>query len=501
MMAVARPSAPRLSELLAGLATVEAAEDRPVFGLVLDSRSVRAGDCFLACPGLTGHGADYGREAARAGAAAIAVDADRVGIDLGGVDVPVVRVRDLPSQVGIIAGRFYAHPSRDLLVIGVTGTNGKTSVSHFLAHVLNGRGGPCGVIGTLGNGLVGQLQPAAMTTPDPITLQRLMAGMRDRRARSVVLEVSSHGLDQGRVSGVTFDVAAFTNLSRDHLDYHGTMDAYGKAKQRLFHQSGLGAAVLNLDDPFGREILSDMPAGVRVLGYTLMSNTEHLCRCVCGRGLRLTAQGLSMDIESPYGQGVLQSALLGRFNAYNLLAALAVLVEIGMPLEPALQGLSGVSGVPGRLERFGGGMGRPMVVVDYAHTPDGLQQALRAVRELCAGRLWCVFGCGGERDRGKRPQMGRVAEALADHVVLTWDNPRREDPAAIIDAILSGIGDPDRVRVVPDRAEAIALALSQAAPGDAVVVAGKGHEAYQEIAGQRYPFCDRDVVQGILGEN
>jgi UDP-N-acetylmuramoyl-L-alanyl-D-glutamate--2,6-diaminopimelate ligase len=491
-----------LHELFAGMAAVEPSRDTEIAGLSLDSRAIQHGDCFFACSGTAREGTEFIGDAIRAGAVAVAVDQQVSELSLD-PRIPVVKVRNLKSRLGLIADRFYGSPSHHLRVIGVTGTNGKTSVSHFIAEALSGspKYGPCGLIGTLGYGLWGALEPPATTTPDSISLHRLMAEMLDHQAHAVAMEVSSHGLAQGRVSGVAFDIAVFTNLSRDHLDYHGTMEDYGETKRLLFQSRGLRAAVINLDDPWGREILAGLPAGTRAVGYSLEEARSpefpSSVPLIEGRLLAMRSEGLTMDIVSPAGCGTLKTQLLGRFNAYNLLAALGVLIELGMPFATAIERLSRVSGVPGRLERFGG-RGRPLVVVDYAHTPDGLEQALYALRDVCGGRLWCVFGCGGDRDPGKRPLMAQVAEELADQVIVTSDNPRGEDPMAIIEEILSGMRHRKRVRVEPDRAEAIALAIRQASRNDVVLIAGKGHETYQEIAGQRLPFSDREVVRHLL---
>jgi UDP-N-acetylmuramoyl-L-alanyl-D-glutamate--2,6-diaminopimelate ligase len=410
----------------------------------------------------------------------------------------------LAARVGEIAARYYGHPSGALRVIGITGTNGKTSVSHFVAQALDSSPlGPSGVIGTVGSGPIVDLSPAEMTTPDAIELQRLLAELRGRRLRSVAMEVSSHGLSQKRVAGIDFDVAVFTNLSRDHLDYHGSMSAYAEAKARLFRHPGLKSAVVNLDDPFGLELLALLPAEVRAFGYSLEPAPARLPPPVevlfLGRIGAMDREGLALAIESGGRSWAFKSQILGRFNAYNLLAAAATLAALGLPLDTAIEELGKVSSVTGRLERFGG-TGQPLVVVDYAHTPDGLEQTLRSSREICPGTLWCVFGCGGDRDRGKRPLMGAIAERLADRVIVTWDNPRREDPALIIDDIRRGMPATDKVSVEADRALAIRLAVLAASPGDVVLVAGKGHEAYQEIQGQRWPYSDRDTVRAALSE-
>ncbi len=532
------PPSAAASFLLAGMGAAGPGRDRPfqdrmIRGLSLDSRKTRPGDLFLALPGARCHGGDHVAEAARAGAVAVAIDADypdpngqepgsyevqdepmeEEGRDRDPVDrvlgVPVYRIHHLRARAGLIAARFYGQPSRQMRVIGITGTNGKTSVCHYLAEVLNASRltSPCGLIGTLGHGLWGEIQGADTTTPDAVTTQRLLAEMRARGARSVAMEVSSHALDQGRVVGVDFDIAVFTNLSRDHLDYHGSMQSYGEAKRRLFQDPALKAAAVNLDDPFGREIVGALPGSAQVFGYTLI---ERECRGlpdarVCGRVLATGSWGLALEVDSVWGRGHIESALLGEINAYNLLAALAALLALGEPFAEALERLSRVRAAPGRLEVFRAAGDAPLAVIDYAHTPDGLERALRAIRASHSpwhshgGRVLCVFGCGGDRDRGKRPMMGAIAEALADRVLVTSDNPRGESPSAIIHQILSGMRAPRRAAVEPDRAQAIARAFAEARPGDVVLVAGKGHEDYQEIAGERRPFSDREVVRRLLG--
>jgi UDP-N-acetylmuramoyl-L-alanyl-D-glutamate--2,6-diaminopimelate ligase len=482
------------------MCAVDPGRDRLIRGVSSDSRRTRPGDLFLALPGVRGHGGDYIAEVLSGGAVAVALDADYPNPVLP--DAPVLRIHHLRARAGVIAGRFFGQPSRHMRVVGVTGTNGKTSVSHYLAEALNGspRAAPCGLIGTLGHGMWGDLRGAGTTTPDVITTHRSLAEMHARGAGSVAMEVSSHGLDQGRVAGVDFDVAVFTNLSRDHLDYHGSMASYGEAKRRLFQDPGLKAAVVNLDDPYGRDIVAALPGSAQVFGYTL---AERECRglpdaCVCGRGLVTNGAGLRLDVVSVWGEGRIESPLLGEFNAYNLLAALAALLALGEPFAQALARLSRVQAAPGRFEVFRGPPGGPLAVVDYAHTPDGLEQALRAMLGLKGGQLLCVFGCGGDRDRGKRPLMGAVAESLADRVLVTSDNPRGEAPSAIIADILGGMRAPERAGVEPDREQAIARAFAEARPGDVILVAGKGHEEYQEIAGQRRPFSDRELVRRLI---
>ncbi len=494
---------PRLSELLAGMGGVLPVPDYDVHGLSLDSRKIRSGDLFLACAGSAGHGGDHIAAAVRAGAGAVVVESDYPRPVHGAEGLPVYRVADLRSKVGHIAARFYGRPARDLHVIGVTGTNGKTSVCHLVAQALSRSAGlrPCALLGTVGHGLIGQLEPATTTTPDPVELHKHLFELRARGARAVAMEVSSHALHQGRTAGVEIDIAVLTNLSRDHLDYHGSMNAYAEAKRLLFQRPELQAAVLNRDDPFGRDLARRLRPRVQGLAYGL-SEAEHLRSLpgyVLATALRNEAEGCSLQLETSFGPGRLESRLFGRFNAYNLMAALGVLLVSGVPLAEALEGLSHARPVPGRMECQGGRGGVPLVVVDYAHTPDALEQALLCLREARAGRLVCVFGCGGERDPGKRPLMGAIAEAFADGVIVTSDNPRGEQPSAIIDQILLGLRRPEQALVEPDRANAIAAALDGLGEQDTVLIAGKGHEDYQDIGGERLPWSDREWVQYLIG--
>lgn len=493
----------RLSRLLEGLIAVPAQVDRELTGLCLDSRRARPGELFLACGGRRAHGLEHLDDALAKGVAAVLWEPvapfeqlpPPLEARLRGI--PAFAVPDLQQRIGALADRFFAAPSRDLHVVGVTGTDGKTSCSQFLAASLHRPDAPCGVLGTLGYGLYGALEPASHTTPDAIRVHGLLARMREQGARHAVMEVSSHALDQGRVAGVRFDTAVLTNLSRDHLDYHGDERAYAAAKQRLFRSPGLRHAVINLDDVFGRNLLALLDPGVQVVGYTLSADPAPV-PAVRGRDLRLDETGLSMSVDSPWGSAPVRSSLLGRFNASNLLAVLAALVPAGVAFEDACARVSALETVPGRMERFGGTDGSPLVVVDYAHTPQALAHVLEALRPHTRGRLWCVFGCGGDRDPGKRPLMGAVAARSADRVVITDDNPRSEDPAAIVEDILGGIGDRAAVQVLRDRAEAIAFALEHAGGDDVVLVAGKGHEDYQEVAGRRLPFSDREQVRRRL---
>ena len=486
-----------LSALLAGMAAVNDQQDVSVTGLSLDSRSVQPGDLFLACAGTRQHGLLHARQAIDRGAAAIAWEACVDHEPAPDINVPAVAVEALGQKVGLIADRFFAHPSGAMTVIGITGTDGKTSISHFLAQALDQESAPCGVLGTLGYGLYGQLEPATHTTPDGVTLQGTIQRLRELGARWLAMEVSSHALEQGRVNGVAFDFAVFTNLSRDHLDYHGTMEIYGETKRRLFEWPGLDYAIINLDDAFGRKLSQSLPPHVRLLGYGMQAADRYDAEAVLASELKLDRNGLRATVVTPWAEGELEARVLGRFNVMNLLAVLATLLAIGIELPDALVRLRSTRTVPGRMEPFDL-PGRPLVVVDYAHTPAALENALRALREHCEGELWCVFGCGGDRDRGKRPLMAKVVERYADRVVVTDDNPRGEDPRGIVEEILQGFDTPDRVDVEHDRARAIAAAIERAAANDVVLVAGKGHETVQLVGDEQRPFSDREQVRAVL---
>ncbi len=458
--------------------------------LSADSRLIRPGDVFLAFPGHVHDGRHYIAQAIQAGAAAVVWEAD--GFEWpAGLSVPNLPVPGLRALAAALAAHWYGDASAALWMTGVTGTNGKTSIAHWLGQSLDAYGRRCAVLGTLGNGLVGALAPSSHTTPDCVSLQRLLAGYRAAGAQAAVMEVSSHGLDQGRVAGVHFDVAILSNLSRDHLDYHGDMASYAQAKAKLFGWPGLKWAVLNLDDDFGAALHAQL-AGTPVerLGYGLKRGD------IRASALELTAQGLRMSVVTPWGSGEVESPLLGEFNAYNLLAVLGGLLASGVGLDQALAQLAQLAPVAGRLQTLRADGAGPTVVVDYAHTPDALEKTLKTLRPLATGRLWCVFGAGGGRDRGKRPLMGACAAALADRVIVTSDNPRFENPAAIIADILAGM--PPAQTAIADRAEAIRTAVSEAGPGDVVLIAGKGHEDYQEIHGVRHPFSDVEVARAAL---
>ncbi len=483
----------RADALLDGLAAAGAAAAVAVRGLQLDSRRVQPGEAFVALRGTQHHGIDFAAQALAAGAALVLAETPA---PQAAPQLPqVIWVDDLGAQLGSIAARFYGDPSRALRVIGVTGTNGKTSSVQLLTQALELLGRRAASIGTLGAGLHGQLDAGARTTPDAISVQRLLREFSDAGASDVAMEVSSHALQQGRVNAVRFAVAAFTNLTRDHLDYHGSMQAYGAAKARLFAWPGLRAAVLNIDDAFGARLAATMAPDVRVLRVSAAGDAHAELRA---EAIVSSPEGIGFTLHTPWGNGALRSALLGRINVENLLLVAACLGVLEFPFARVLHVLQQLEPIRGRMNRLGGMGAQPLVVIDYAHTPDALQQALRALRAHCAGHLWCVFGCGGERDAGKRPQMGALAADLADRVLLTDDNPRGEDGDAIIAAIRAGIPASATVVIERDRARAIALALREAHAGDVVLIAGKGHETYQESGGKARPFDDLAVARAAL---
>ena len=461
----------------------EAASSALIRELTLDSRKVRPGDLFLAVPGTQQDGRVHIADAIARGAAAVAYEAEGA-LPMTAHSAELVALKGLAGQLSAIAGRFYGEPSRGLHLIGITGTNGKTSVSQLLAQALDLLGERCGIVGTLGNGFYNALALGRHTTPDPIGVQATLADMKNAGARAVAMEVSSHGLHQGRVAALAFDVAVFTNLSRDHLDYHGSMQAYGEAKAALFAWSGLRCRVLNLDDAFGRE-LAEAEHPSRLIGYSLENPAAYL---YC-RDIRFDEQGVRATLVTPRGEGHLRSSLLGRFNLSNLLAVVGALLGMDYALDEILKLLPQLQGPVGRMQRLGG-VKQPLLVVDYAHTPDALEKVLEALRPHVKGRLLCLFGCGGDRDRGKRPLMAAVVERLADGVLVTDDNPRSEPPEQIFNDIRAGFANPEAVQFVHGRGQAIAQLVAAASADDVLVLAGKGHEDYQEINGERQPFSD-----------
>jgi UDP-N-acetylmuramoyl-L-alanyl-D-glutamate--2,6-diaminopimelate ligase len=482
-------SAKSLRSLLDGIAMLDAG-DIVVSGLTLDSRQLHAGDAFIALRGATTHGIAFAPAVLAQGASVVLAEAPAPTVS---ADDRIIWIDGLREQVGEIAARFFDRPSAALHVIGVTGTNGKTSIVQLLAAALEHLGARAATIGTLGAGRVGAIEAGERTTPDAISVQALLARFRDEGASHVAMEVSSHALSQARVNAIDFEVAVFTNLTRDHLDYHGTMQNYGAAKAKLFAWTSLRSAVVNVDDAFGRELAAQLPQRVQRLRYAIDAQAD-----VRASNVRTSSDGLRFTLTTPWGAGEIVSPLLGRFNIYNLLAVAGCVGALGYTFSEIQTAIAKLQPVAGRMNRLGGGAAAPLVVVDYAHTPDALEQALTSLRAHTSGKLICVFGCGGERDSGKRPQMGAIAERLADEIYVTDDNPRGENGDAIIAQILAGLSAAQRAHVQRDRAVAIAQALRDARTGDVVLIAGKGHEPYQEIAGVKHPFDDLVVARQVL---
>ena len=494
--------------LLDGIATVPNIESRHVLDLTLDSREVRPGSLFFALPGRTAHGLKFAAEAAARGASVVLWEP---GAQVSPPKLPATvfaaAIPGLKGLVGRIADRFFNWPSSQLRITGITGTNGKTTCAYLLAQCLERLGSQAAYIGTIGWGRIASLEQPTLTTPDVVTLHRELAALRASGVREVAMEVSSQALDQDRVAGVRLHSAAFTNLSRDHLDYHETMAAYGAAKARLFDAPDLKHIVVNVGDAFGRELARKLAGRVPLTAVWIGAGESGWLaeRALRATQVTLDVHGVSMQLDGSFGKGQVATRLLGRFNAENALVVIACLLSLGTPLAEAARVLAECVPPPGRMEVVEPAAGdkppaddKPMAVVDYAHTPDALAKALSALREHCKGVLWCVFGCGGDRDPGKRSIMGAVADELADRIIVTDDNPRSENPQVITRAIVSGIKSRN-VRVIHDRGEAIGTALKEAEARDVVLIAGKGHEDYQIYGETRRSFSDRREAQRYLG--
>ncbi len=489
-------------------------------GLSLNSKKVHEDFLFLACAGVgntSHHGIAYAGEAINKGASCIAWEPANELQEMpqsctvaGKNDVPLIRVESLLEKSGEIAARFYQHPSRDMRIIGITGTNGKTSCTHFIAQLIRimakslPENNTCALIGTLGNGRIGKLQQSSHTTPDAVTLQGLMAEYREQLVNTVVMEVSSHALAQGRVNGIEFDVAVLTNLSRDHLDFHGDMQSYANEKLKLFLNPQLKNIILNKDDVFSAQIIKQLHKASSVgqkqepqptlLTYARKDQKADFY----ASDVRLNETGIEFKLHRSGNVYAVNSVLIGDFNIDNLLAAIAVLEQQGYELSMIIKAVKKLTTVSGRMEKIvlqTSAKQQPLLVVDYAHTPDALVKALQAMRAHTRGKLWCVFGCGGDRDQGKRALMAEAVEQYADEMIVTSDNPRSESPQKIIEDILSGFKVPHKVRVEIDRSKAIEQALNLLENNDALLIAGKGHENYQEIKGQKIPFSDKNCIE------
>lgn len=479
---------------------VPGAPERALREMTLDSRVAASGDLFVAVVGHQADGRRYIPQAIAQGVAAVVAEAEGEASD-GEIremhGVPVIYLSQLHQRLSALAGRFYHEPSGALQLVGVTGTNGKTTTTQLLAQWAQLLGKTSAVMGTVGNGLLGQVIPTENTTGSAVDVQQVLANLHQQGAAFAAMEVSSHGLVQHRVSALKFAASVFTNLSRDHLDYHGDMAGYEAAKWLLFSEHEAGQAIINADDEVGRKWLARLPDAVAV---TMENNLQPGCR---GRWLKATHVhyhdgGATIEFSSSWGDGEIESRLMGAFNVSNLLLALATLLALGYELADLLKTAARLQPVCGRMEVFTA-PGKTTVVVDYAHTPDALEKALQAARLHCTGKLWCVFGCGGDRDKGKRPMMGAIAEQYADVVVVTDDNPRTEEPKAIVNDILAGMLDAGRANVVPGRAEAVTNAIMQAKENDVVLLAGKGHEDYQIVGNRRLDYSDRVTAARLLG--
>ena len=502
MMANPRTPGMPLSELLAGFTTQDPVPSIAIQDIASNSDTVTPNSAFIALPGIRSNGIDYAIDAVKAGAVAVIYEAtdeyslQRIALLRKQVDTCWIGVDQLNRANGHIVSRFFGDPAQAMTIVGITGTDGKSSVTHLLTQALTRIGKSCASIGTLGYGIGNQLTPDRLTTPDVVTLQSRLHQFLQQRCEYVVMEVSSHALEQYRVNGCDFDIAVLTNLGRDHLDYHGDQAHYAAAKARLFHDFKLSGRVVNADDSFGQQISASVEPG-NLLRYAAANQSDsevevNLLSC------EKTAQGQNIRALTPLGEVTAVTALLGHFNVENTLACIATLVALGLDYNELELALKDLRPIPGRMEKFVGRAGRAPAVVDFAHTEQALRACLGAAREHIDGQLWCVFGCGGDRDQGKRSGMGRAVEELADRVIVTDDNPRNEVPEKIVAEILAGMQEPDKACVVHSRQAAIEYALSQAGDEDLVVIAGKGHEQEQIIGNERRPFSDRHLVSRIL---
>lgn len=500
----------KLQQLLQGLTEYREYEDHHVSGLSLNTQHIQPGELFIALKGHQHDGRTYIKEAIARGASAIICEAQ--GLEafhaVCSQATPIIPITNLTNKLSTLAARFYEKPSAGMKVIGITGTNGKTTSSFLLSQSLSRLNISCAVLGTLGYGFVHSLSHSALTTPDAISLQRQLKELKEQGAAAVAMEVSSHGLVQERVSGVEFCSAIFTNLTQDHLDYHGNMEAYGQAKQKLFQFPSLKRAIINADSDYYQKILRSIRRDIPIVLHTVQNklafgpSQRSSLFIVTTKKVDLDQKGITAVIQTPWGQGTLRSPLLGLFNLSNLLGVVAELCLQGVDLKDALGALSQSYPPPGRMQRLGG-ITTPQVIVDYAHTPDALENALKAARRHCRRRLWCVFGCGGDRDKDKRAKMGHIAGLYADKIVITNDNPRTENPRNIIDDILQGITAEsyEKIFVEEDRKSAIEYAIGRALAVDIILVAGKGHEDYQIIGDKKFPFSDVECVKTLLKED
>jgi UDP-N-acetylmuramoyl-L-alanyl-D-glutamate--2,6-diaminopimelate ligase len=490
----------RLSNLLQNVNHDREWADCNISSLALDSRKIKPGGLFLAIKGAQLDGRCYIQDAISRGAAAVLVDALSTDEPLRWQEnVPLIPVDQLQAQIGQIAAKFYDEPAKQGYMVGVTGTSGKTSCTHFIAEALQLLQQHCGLIGTLGCGFYGALDSVGLTTPDAITLQSQLHQLVTQGASAIAMEVSSHSIAQSRIGGIEFDVGVFTNLTQDHLDYHGDMASYAAVKRTFLASADTRALVINADDAYGLQWIQELSPNKPIIAYTTsqtLAIPSHI-PVISASHIELSLKGISAYIHSPWGEGELWLPLIGKFNLSNCLAALAVLTRHGVPFKDMLHAFSMIHPVVGRMQTLSMPK-KPLVVVDYAHKPDALEQVLLTLRQYTQGQLYCVFGCGGERDRLKRPLMASIAERLADQVIVTNDNPRRESPADIVADIMAGFTQPDRVTVEFDRSKAIENSIQWAHENDCILIAGKGAEHYQQIGDERMPFDDIKKAQEIL---
>jgi len=472
---------------ISDLINIDPHYDRQISGLSLDSRHLAENNIFCACRGTQSHAQTYLEMALQKPIAAVFLEEE--GEIFLKNNIPCIPYPNLTKELGILAAKFYDFPTKEMRVIGVTGTNGKTSISHFIAQHLPQ---PCGLLGTLGNGVYGELISGKFTTPFGIELQEVFFNLKLKNIKNTVMEVSSHALEQHRTAGINFEIGIFTNLTRDHLDYHGTMENYGAAKAKLFQDYPLKTAIFNLDDPFSQHLLQIIPQ-INVLTYSLNNSQASI---FCNK-INLLPHGYQLEISTPLGIIKTKIKLIGDFNVSNILAAIAIFIALEMPLNEVKEKLFKTQAVAGRMELFQSPNYAP-IIIDYAHTPDALEKALQATRKHCNGKLWCIFGCGGDRDQGKRPLMGEIAEKYADQIILTNDNPRHEIPEQIISDIKTGLKSYSFLTIL-DRKQAISHALENAKKNDLILLAGKGHETYQQIGDDFLHYSDRETVKYLLG--
>jgi UDP-N-acetylmuramoyl-L-alanyl-D-glutamate--2,6-diaminopimelate ligase len=518
--------AKKFTELLQNFTSISNGDSVAISGLAIDSKSVKPGDLFFAYPGTKRDGREFIADAIHNGAAAVVCEEHGLeqfsSVILAGsgdpeawkhsnfyvhvvgspsptgmTHIPIIRLPDLQHKVGEIAARFYDLPTRDLQVIGITGTNGKTSISHFVAKFLELNSMHCGIIGTLGSGFIDNIIAGTHTTPSPIELQQLFAEFKKQQAKAIAMEVSSHSLVQGRVNGIDFHTAVFTNLTQDHLDYHGDMESYGQAKRLLFTWPSLHCAVINADDAFGLRLIDEFARKLPVIAYSLQNIDIPNVQMVKVTNLRMRQSGAQLEIATPWGCGEIATNLIGRFNISNLLAAIGAVGNLQLPFADLLNSVKEITPVTGRMQTIGGG-DKPLVVVDYAHTPDALEKVLQNLTAHCEGKLWCVFGCGGDRDKTKRPIMAAIAEKHADYVIVTNDNPRTENPSTIANEIMMGFASKANIELELDRRKAINYAVTNANANDIVLIAGKGHEDYQIFGTEKTHFSDIEEAKKAL---